>query len=133
MLSGIFIDGIPVFLNFLDKAKDNEIQLEKEDSSNKVVFIGDTMLSNISNCGFSKTKKSWCTEFSWGNQHIHFKKIDDALDKKPGSIIICVDTNDLTNDVNLLLNVKRIVSKTNRTSPNTSLGLSNIFEKMREI
>ena len=57
MLSGIFIDGIPVFLNFLDKAKDNEIQLEKEDSSNKVVFIGDTMLSNISHCGFSKTKK----------------------------------------------------------------------------
>ena len=58
MLSGIFIDGIPVFLNSLDKAKDNEIQLEKEDSSHKVVFIGDTMLSNINNRGLSKTKKS---------------------------------------------------------------------------
>ena len=41
-------------------------------------------------------------------------KTGDVLDKKPESIIIHVGTNDLTNDVNLLSNVKKIVSKTNR-------------------
>ena len=34
-------------------------------------------------------------------------KTDDVLDKKTESIIIHVITNNLTNDVNLLLNVKR--------------------------
>ena len=55
--------------------------------------------------------------------------IDDALDKKPESIIIYVGTNDLTNDVHLLSDVKMIVRKTNRTSPNTSLKFPNIFGK----
>ena len=54
-------------------------------------------------------------------------KNDDALDKKPESNIIHVDTNELTNDVNLLSNVKKIGSKTNTISPNTSLCLSNII------
>ena len=42
-------------------------------------------------------------------------------------MIIHVGTNDLTNDVHLLSNVKKIVSKTNRTSPNTSMSFSNII------
>ena len=62
-------------------------------------------------------------------------KIDDVLDKKAESIIIHVGTNDLKNYVNLLSNATKIVSKTNRTSRNTSLSFSNIFffEKTREI
>ena len=38
-----------------------------------------------------------------------------------------VGTNDLTNDINLLSNVKKIVNKTNKTSPNTVLTFSNII------
>ena len=48
-------------------------------------------------------------------------KIEDVLNKKPTSLTVYVGTNDLTNDVNLLLNVKKIVNKTKNTSPNTVL------------
>ena len=54
-------------------------------------------------------------------------KIDDVLNKKIASLIVHVGTNDLTNDINLLSNVKKIVNKTNKTSPNTVLTFSNII------
>ena len=55
------------------------------------------------------------------------RKIDDMLNKKPASLIVHVGTNDLTSDVNQLPNVKKIVNKTNKTSPNTVLTFSNII------
>ena len=60
-------------------------------------------------------------------------KIDDGLDRKIESIMIQFGTNDLTNDVKLLSNAKKIVSKTNRTSSNTSACQTLFFEKIREI
>ena len=94
---------------------------------NKVVIIGDSMLNNISNRGLLETKKFDVLNFRGATSTDILTKIDDVLDKKPESIIIHVETNDLTNDVNLLSNIKNIVSKTNRTSPITSLNLSNII------
>ena len=85
------------------------------------------MLNNINNCGLSKTKKVNVLNITGATSTSILTKIDDVLDKKPESIIIHVGTNDLTNDVHLLSNVKKIVSKTNRTSPNTSLSFSNII------
>ena len=86
----------------------------------KVVIIDDSMLNNISNRGLSKTKKVDVLNFLGATSTNILTKIDDVLNKKPESIIIHVGKNDLTNDVNLLSNVKKIVTKTNRTSPNTS-------------
>ena len=54
-------------------------------------------------------------------------KIDVILDDKPNSIILHVGTNDLTNDVNLLNNVKKIVNKTKKKSPNTKSCFSDII------
>ena len=85
------------------------------------------MLNNINNRGLSKTKKVNVLNITGATSTSILTKIDDVLDKKPESIIIHVGTNDLTNDVHLLSNVKKIVSKTNRISPNTSLSFSNII------
>ena len=54
-------------------------------------------------------------------------KVDDILVDKPQSLIVHVDTNDLTNDVNLLNNVKKIVSRIKKKSPNTAISFSNII------
>ena len=78
------------------------------------------MLNNINNRGLSKTKKVDVLNFLGATSTNILTKIDDVLDKKPESITMHVGNNDLTNDVNLLSNVKKIVTKTNRTSPNTS-------------
>ena len=82
------------------------------------------MLNNSNNLGLSKTKKVDVLNFPGATSTDILTKIDNVLDKKLESIIIHAGTNDLTDDLNLLSNVKKIVSKTNRTSPNTSTSLS---------
>ena len=67
------------------------------------------------------------------------KKIHDVLEWKPESLIVYVGTNDLTSNVNLLSNAKKIVNKVKNTSPNTALSFWKIIiwrdkrtlEKMR--
>ena len=59
-------------------------------------------------------------------------KIDDVLNKKPAPLIVHDGTNDLTNDINLLSNVKNIVNKTNKTSPNTADFFKCYFSKRQK-
>ena len=66
-------------------------------------------------------------------------EIDEVLKGKPESLIIHIGTNDLTNNINLLTNVEKIVNKVKKTSPDTVLSFSDIvfrkdkknIEKMR--
>ena len=55
------------------------------------------------------------------------RKIDDVLNQKPESLTVHVGTNDLINDINLLNNIKKIVTKTRQKSLNTLLIFSNII------
>ena len=51
------------------------------------------------------------------------------LETQPKFLIVHVGTNDLTNDVNLLNNVKKIVTKTKKKSLNTVVTFSNIITR----
>ena len=128
--------------NRINKDKNNDpLHEEKgiEDLSNKVVIIGDSMLNNINSRGLSKSKEVDVLNFPGATNSDVLTKIDDVLNKKPASLIVHVGTNDLIIDINLLSNVKKIVNKTNKTSPNTVLSFSSIifrkgkknFEKTR--
>ena len=85
------------------------------------------MLNNINSRGLSKSKEVDVLNFPGATSSDVLTKIDDVLNKKPASLIVHVGTNDLTNDINLLSNVKKIVNKTNKTSPNTVLTFSSII------
>ena len=119
--------------NRINKVKDNDSLHEEksiEDLSNKVVITGYSMLNNIDSRGLSKSKEVDVLNFPGATSSDVLTKIDDVLNKKPASLIVHVGTNDLTNDINLLSNVKKIVNKTNKTSPNTVLTFSSIiFQK----
>ena len=78
------------------------------------------MLNNINSRGLSKSKKVEVLNFSGATSVDIVDKMDVILDDQPKSIIVHVGTNDLTNDVNLLNNVKKIVNKTKKKSPNTN-------------
>ena len=92
------------------------------------------MLNNINSCGLSKSKEVDVLNFPGATSLDVLTKIDDVLNKKPVSIIVHVGTNGLTNDINLLSNVKKIVNKTNKTSPNTVLTFSSvIFRKDKNL
>ena len=44
------------------------------------------------------------------------EKLDDIIKEKPGNLIVHDETNDITNNVNLSTNVKKVFSKISRES-----------------
>ena len=118
--------------NRINNDKNNDSLHEEkgiEDLSNKVVIIGDSMLNNINSRGLFKSKEEDVLNFPGTTSSDVLTKTDDVLNKKTASLIVHVDINDLANDINLLSNLKKIVNKTKKTSPNTVLTLSSIKTK----
>ena len=93
----------------------------------EVIIIGDSMLNNVNSRGLSKSKKVEVLNFPGATSNDILGKIDDVLNRKPESLIVHAGTNDLTNEINLLNNVKKIVTKTKQKSPNTVTSFSNII------
>ena len=121
-----------------NKVNDVTVEICNEKLKN-VVIIGDSMLNNIKGKGLSKSKKVDILNIPGDTSGDIVDKIDDVLEGKSESLIVHVGTNDQTNNVNLLNNVKKIVNKVKTTSPDTVLSFSNIIirkgkknlEKMR--
>ena len=67
-------------------------QTEPSSKKKKIIMIGDSMVNGISEKGFSVNHKD---------------KLDDIIKEQPDDLIFHVGTNDLTNNVNLLNNVKK--------------------------
>ena len=65
------------------------------------------MLNNIKSRGLSKLKKVEVLNFLGAISNDIVGKIDDVLNQKPESLIFHVGTNDLTNEINLLNNIKK--------------------------
>ena len=79
------------------------------------------ILNNINGHGLSKSKKVDVLNIPGATSGDIVDKIGDLLEGKPESLIAHVGTYDLTNNVNLLNNVKKIVNKVKKTSPDTGL------------
>ena len=109
----------------------NQDNASNEKSSNdgrtkEVIVIGDSMLNNVNSRGLSKSKNVEVINFAGATSTNIVENIDDILEnQQPKSLIVHVGANDLTNDVNLLSNVKKIVNKTKKKLPNTVLAFSN--------
>ena len=97
------------------------------------------MLNNINARGLSKSKKVDVLNYPGATSSDMVNEIDEVLKGKPESLLIYIGTNDLTNNINLLTNVKKIVNKVNKTSPDNLQSFSDIvfrkdkknIEKMR--
>ena len=98
----------------------------KQSSSYRRFYV-DSNSSNINSRGLSKSKEVDMLNFPGATSSDVLMKIDYVLNKKPASLIVHVGTNDRTKDINLISNVKKIVNKTNTTSPNTVLTFSSII------
>ena len=97
-----------------------------DERSKEVIVIGDSMLNNVNSRGLSKSKNVEVINFPGATSTDIVENIDEILEnQKSKSLFVHVGTNDLTNDVNLLNNVKNIVNKTKKKSPNTVLTFSN--------
>ena len=72
------------------------------------------MFNSVNSPGLPKSKKVEVLNFPEATTTDIVNKMDDILEDKPKSLIVHVGTNDLTNDVNLLNNVKKLSIKLKR-------------------
>ena len=75
------------------------------------------------------SEKVKIVNFPGGTSEKILEKMDDIIKEQPDDLIVHVGTNDLTNNVNLLTNVKKIFNKVSKESPSTSIVFSSIINR----
>ena len=87
------------------------------------------MVNDISEKGLSINHKVKIVNFPGGTSEKILEKLDDIIKEQPDDLIVHVGTNDLTNNINLLTNVKKIFNKVSKESPSTSTAFSSIINR----
>ena len=87
------------------------------------------MVNGVSEKGLSINQKVKIGNFPGGTSEKNLEKVDDIIKELPGDLIVHVWTNNLTNNVNLLTNVKKIFNKISKESPSTSIAFSSIINR----
>ena len=67
--------------------------------------------------------------FPGGTSEKILEKLDVIIKEKPDKLIVHDGTNDITNNVNLLTNVKKIFNKVSKELPSTSIAFSSIINR----
>ena len=74
------------------------------------------MVNGISEKRLSVKHKVKIVRFPGDTSEKILEKLDDIIKEKPGDLIVHAETNDITNNVNLSTNVKKVFSKISRES-----------------
>ena len=87
------------------------------------------MVNGIYEKGLSVNHKVKIVNFPGGRSEKILEKQDDIIKEQPDDLIVYVGTNDLTNNVNLLTNVKKIFNKVSKEFPSTFIAFSSISNR----
>ena len=87
------------------------------------------MVNGIYEKGLSVNHKVKIVNFPGGRSEKILEKQDDIIKEQPDDLIVYVGTNDLTNNVNLLTNVKKIFNKVSKEFPSTFIAFSSITNR----
>ena len=93
----------------------------------KILATGDSVLNGVNEKGLSKSHNVKVKNYPGATSEDILDKIDDLLKVKPDSLLVHVGTNDLTNNVNLLNSVKKMVKKVKNSSPSTKIVFSSVI------
>ena len=94
-----------------------ETQTEPSSKKRKIVLTGDSMVNGIPEKGLSVNHKVKIVNFPGCTNEKILEKLDDIIKEQPDDLIVHVGTNDLTNNVNPLTNVKKIFNKSRHRHP----------------
>ena len=92
----------------------------------KIVLAGDSKVNDISEKGLSVNHKVKIVNFPGSLCEKILEKLDDIIKEKSGDLIVHAGTNHITNNVNLLTNVKEIFNQFSKESPSTSIAFSSV-------
>ena len=91
----------------LIRNKKKETQTESSSKKNKIILTGDSMVNGIFEKGISVNHKVKIVNFPSGTSEKILEKLDNIIKEQSNDLTVHVGTNDLTNNVNLLNNVKK--------------------------
>ena len=118
--------------NSLNDSIDSEVPREEAhtirlNKKKKVVVAGDSLLNGISEKGLLRDHQVTVKNLPGGTTEKVLEEIEDLLADKPDCIIIHAGTNDITNGINSLNSVKKVVKDVKKSSPNTKFVFSSIL------
>ena len=118
--------------NSLNDSIESEVPREeahtiKLNKKKKVVVAGDSLLNGISEKGLSRDHQVTVKNLPGGTTKKVLEEIEDLVADTPDCIIIHAGTNDITNGMNSLNSVKKIVKDVKKSSPNTKLVFFSIL------
>ena len=87
------------------------------------------MVNGISGKGINVNHQVKIVNFPGGTSKKILEKLDVIIKEKPDDLIVHVGTNDITNNVNLLTNVKKIFNKVSRELPSSSIAFSSTINR----
>ena len=87
------------------------------------------MVNGISEKGLSVSRKVKIVNFPGGASEKILEKQDVIINEKPDDVIVHVGTNDITNNVNLLTDIKKIFNKVSKELPSISIAFSSIINR----
>ena len=90
-------------------------------------MTGDSVLHGVNKKGLSKSHNVKVKNYPGEISKDILNRIDGLLKVKPDCLLVHVGTNDLTNNMNLLNSVKKMVKKVKNPSPNTKLVFSSVI------
>ena len=111
---------------------DPEIKLKEQISNsqpkqiNYTAILGDSMINGINANGFRKDLNVKIKPFGGATSADLIDHIKPTLRKKPKNIILHVGTNDLTNNIDTIPNLKSIIKLARTESPNSTVAISNV-------
>ena len=85
------------------------------------------MVNGISEKGLSVNYKVKIVNFLGSTSEKILEKLDDIIKEKPEDLIFYAGTNDITNNVNLSTNIKKIFDNFSKESPLKSIEFSSII------
>ena len=94
-------------------------------SKKKIVLTGDSIVNGISKTGLSVNYKVKVVNFPGGTSEKILEKLDVIIKEKSDDLIV----HDITNNVNVLTNVKKIFNKVSNELPLTSIAFSSIINR----
>lgn len=94
-----------------------------------VELVGDSMVNGLEERGFCKNHRVKIRKHPGATSTDILDHIKPVLRRKPDRLVIHAGTNDITNNVNLLKNVKLIVKLTKDESPLTKIVFSGVVRR----
>jgi len=114
----------------------------KKSTVEHTAIIGDSMINGLNANGFRKDLKVKIKPFGGATSVDLIDHIKPTLRKKPSKIILHVGTNDITNRIDTIPNLKKIIKLVKSESPHSTVAISSViiradksdmFQKVNEL